>query len=157
MDKHRNFMREAVRLALQNTDMNNGGPFGAIIVKDGRIIATGVNTVTADRDPTAHAEINAIREACRVLGTHQLTDCDVYASCEPCPMCLSALYWARPRKLYFGATRKEAAAAGFDDDKIYRELVKDHLSRELPSVQLEIPEAHEVFDRWHGNKHKIEY
>ena len=150
-------MQEAIRLALQNTDTNNGGPFGAIVVKDGKIIATGVNTVTTDGDPTAHAEINAIRQACRVLGTHQLTGCTVYSSCEPCPMCLSALYWARPAKLYFGATRKDAARAGFDDEKIYTELVKDHLSRELPSEQLDIPEAREVFSRWTDNQHKIEY
>ncbi len=150
-------MMEAVRLALQNTDTNNGGPFGAIVVKDGKVIATGVNTVTTDNDPTAHAEINAIRSACGVLKTHQLTGCVIYSSCEPCPMCLSAIYWARPEKLYFGATRMDAAKAGFDDEKIYGELAKDHRIRELPTEQVDIPEARSVFERWQNNQHKIDY
>src|SRR5210317_2320075 len=107
MNKHEKYMREAVNLALQNLNKQNGGPFGAIVVRDGEVIATGVNTVTTDNDPTAHAEINAIRKACSVLKTHQLDDCVLYSSCEPCPMCLSAIYWARPKKIYFGATRQD--------------------------------------------------
>lgn len=150
-------MREAVNLALQNLNKQNGGPFGAIVVRDGEVIATGVNTVTTDNDPTAHAEINAIRKACSVLKTHQLDDCVIYSSCEPCPMCLSAIYWARPKKIYFGATRQDAAAAGFDDAKIYDEMEKHHLLREMPSQIVSIPEAKEVFVRWVNSKHKIEY
>ena len=157
MSKHEAFIREAVELALENLNGNNGGPFGALVVKNGKVIARGVNTVTTDHDPTAHAEINAIRKACKTLKTHQLEDCDIYSSCEPCPMCLSAIYWARPRKLYFGATRKDAARAGFDDEKIYDELEKHHLSRELPSEFIDVPEAREVFINWLNNEHKIDY
>lgn len=147
----------AVALALQNLDSNNGGPFGALIVKNGRIIATGVNTVTADHDPTAHAEINAIREACRALNTHRLDDCEIYSSCEPCPMCLSAIYWARPKKLWFGATREDAAQAGFDDSRIYREIEKHFIARDLPTEQVNIPETKDVFTAWLNNENKIEY
>ena len=157
MKKHEQFIRKAVELALQNLNGNNGGPFGALVVKNGKVIATGVNTVTTDHDPTAHAEINAIRKACAVLKTHQLEDCDIYSSCEPCPMCLSAIYWARPRKLYFGATRRDAAMAGFDDAKIYDELEKHHLSRELPSQFIDVPEAKQVLIQWLNNEHKIDY
>lgn len=155
--KHIKYMREAVKLAMENLDKKNGGPFGAIVVKNGKVIARGVNTVTTDHDPTAHAEINAIRKACQSLKTHQLDDCDVYSSCEPCPMCLSALYWARPRKVFFGATRMDAAEAGFDDAKIYEELEKLHFMRELPTEQVGIPEAKDVFNEWKNNEHKIEY
>lgn len=157
MNKHVNYMQEAVKLALQNLDKKNGGPFGAIVVKDGKIIATGVNSVTTDNDPTAHAEINAIREACRVLETHRLDGCEIYSSCEPCPMCLSAIYWARPKKLYFGATREDAAQAGFDDSKIYREIEKHFIARDLPTEQLNIPGVRDVFTIWLDSEHKIEY
>lgn len=157
MNKHVNFMQEAVRLALQNLNKNNGGPFGAIVVRDGKIIASGVNSVTSDNDPTAHAEINAIREACRVLKTYKLDDCEIYSSCEPCPMCLSAIYWARPRKLYFGATREDAAKAGFDDSKIYKEIEKHYIARDLPTEQVNIPGMRDVFSIWLDNEHKIEY
>lgn len=150
-------MQEAVRLALQNLNKNNGGPFGAIVVRDGKIIASGVNSVTSDNDPTAHAEINAIREACRVLKTYKLDDCEIYSSCEPCPMCLSAIYWARPRKLYFGATREDAAKAGFDDSKIYKEIEKHYIARDLPTEQVNIPGMRDVFSIWLDNEHKIEY
>ena len=156
-NEHIQYMREAVMLAIKNLNKKNGGPFGAIVVKDGKVIARGVNSVTTDHDPTAHAEINAIRTACRKLKSHQLEGCDVYSSCEPCPMCLSALYWARPRKVYFGASRKDAENAGFDDAKIYEEMEKHHFFRELPNEQINIPEAAEVFVKWKNSEHKIEY
>jgi len=157
MNKNERYMLEAVKLARKNLDKKNGGPFGAIVVKNGEIIASGVNTVTSDHDPTAHAEMNAIREACSILKTHQLQDCEIYSSCEPCPMCLSALYWARPKKIYFGATRQDAAKAGFDDSKIYKEIEKQHVDRELPNEQVIIPEIREVFNQWINSEHKIEY
>src|ERR1700732_1246608 len=115
------FMKQAIELAVENV-RREGGPFAALVVKDGVVIATGANQVTRASDPTAHAEIVAIREACRVLGHFQLSGCDVYSSCEPCPMCLGALYWARPARIFFAATKDDAAAAGFDDSLIYREI-----------------------------------
>lgn len=156
-DEHIQYMREAVMLAMENLNKKNGGPFGAIVVKDGKVIARGVNTVTTDHDPTAHAEINAIRAACRELTNHQLEGCDIYSSCEPCPMCLSALYWARPRKIFYGASREDAAKAGFDDSKIYEEIEKHHFLRELPNEQISIPEAGEVFSKWKNSENKIKY
>ena len=151
------FVREAVELAIQNLNKRNGGPFGAVVVKDGVVIARGVNTVTTGHDPTAHAEISAIREACRVLESHQLTDCEIYCSCEPCPMCLGAIYWARPKKVYYGASRQDAARAGFDDEHIYEEMGKPFHLRRLPSEQISIPESQEVFRRWIESDHKIRY
>ena len=114
------FMQEAINLAKQNLKLKNGGPFGAVVVRNGRIIGKGVNTVTSQNDPTAHAEINAIREACENLNSFQLTGCEIFSSCEPCPMCLGAIYWARPKKVWFSATRHDAAEAGFDDSEIYK-------------------------------------
>ena len=128
------FLKQAIELAVANV-RRNGGPFGAVVVRAGVAIATGCNLVTSTNDPTAHAEIVAIREACRVLGTFQLGGCDVYSSCEPCPMCLGALYWARPSRIFFAATQQEAAAAGFDDSLIYREM-------QLPAGQRAIPTIH---------------
>src|SRR5204862_2744851 len=115
------FMAEAIRLSIENV-RNGGGPFAAVVVKDGEIIARGVNRVTATNDPTAHAEVVAIREACKALGTFQLTGCEIYTSCEPCPMCLAAIYWSRPAKVYFANTKDDAAAVGFDDSLIYDEI-----------------------------------
>lgn len=157
MNTHEKFMLEAVNLAKENLDKVNGGPFGAVVVKDGRIIARGVNTVTTHNDPTAHAEVNAIREACKMLGSYQLDECVIYSSCEPCPMCLGAIYWARPKKLYYGASRQDAAGAGFDDAAIYEELVKPPAGRKLPTQKLEIQQALDVFRDWNNTEHKTEY
>ena len=141
-------MEEALNLARENLKLKNGGPFGAVVVKDGRIIGRGMNSVTAGNDPTAHAEINAIREACQNLQSFQLDDCEIYSSCEPCPMCLGAIYWARPKKLYFAASRKDAATAGFEDEMIYNELELPVSSRSLPTEQIFSDEAGEIFKAW---------
>src|SRR5581483_864719 len=134
------FLEQAIDLAVENV-RRGGGPFAALVVKDGIVIATGVNQVTRANDPTAHAEIVAIREACRVLGDFQLTGCDLYSSCEPCPMCLGAIYWARPARLYFAATHEDAAAAGFDDAFIYEQLAVPRAERSIPMVRVEMEDA----------------
>ncbi len=150
-------MREAIRLATENVSSGLGGPFGAVIVKDGQIIATGVNKVTSSNDPTAHAEVVAIREACHKLQSFQLAGCEVYTSCEPCPMCLGALYWARPDVIYFGAGRQDAAEINFDDQFIYDELNLELSSRSLPAVQLLREEALAPFALWSKSTMKIPY
>lgn len=150
-------MQEAIDLAKQNLKLKNGGPFGAVVVKDGKIIGRGVNSVTSQNDPTAHAEVNAIREACAVINSFQLDDCEIYSSCEPCPMCLGAIYWARPKKFYYAATREDAAKAGFDDSEIYREIQLPIQSRKIPSEQLMESEANQVFQTWIELEHKTEY
>ncbi len=150
-------MREAIRLANENVSAGLGGPFGAVIVKDGQIIATGVNKVTSSNDPTAHAEVVAIREACHKLQSFQLAGCEVYTSCEPCPMCLGALYWARPDVIYFGAGRQDAAEINFDDQFIYDELNLELSSRSLPAVQLLREEALAPFALWSKSTMKIPY
>lgn len=150
-------MLKAIQLAERNLQQGNGGPFGAVVVKEGKIIGKGINSVTSTLDPTAHAEINAIRDACRNLGDFQLEDCEIYSSCEPCPMCLGAIYWARPKKLYFAASRRDAEQAGFDDTKIYEELCMDHNEREIPNEQLLREEARKVFETWNKLENKIEY
>jgi len=155
-DKYK-FMQEAINLAKENLKLKNGGPFGAVVVKDGKIIGRGVNSVTTQNDPTAHAEVNAIREACNYLNNFQLEDCEIYSSCEPCPMCLGAIYWARPKKLYFAASRYEAEKAGFDDSKIYKEMELPIGSRELPSEQIMESEADKVFNVWINLEDKKEY
>ncbi len=152
-----NFMQEAIQLSVQNVVEKKGGPFGAVVVKDGKIIARGTNQVTATNDPTAHAEVVAIREACRVLGDFQLKGCEIYASCEPCPMCLGAIYWARPDKLFFANTKKDAAAIGFDDDFIYRELALPLENRRLFTIQLMRDQAVEAFNKWQESPLKIQY
>ena len=151
------FMREAIRLAEENVRSGKGGPFGAVVVKDGKIIARGTNLVTDSCDPTAHAEVVAIRRACEALGTFQLTDCEVYSSCEPCPMCLGAIYWARPAKVYFGAGHADAAKAGFDDSYIYEELAQPIEVRSLPMEQLLAEEAWAPFKAWGEQEGKVEY
>ena len=151
------FMQAALSLARENLKLKNGGPFGAVVVKDGKIIGRGMNTVTSENDPTAHAEVNAIREACENLQSFQLTGCDIYSSCEPCPMCLGAIYWARPRRLYFAASRDDAAKAGFDDAEIYRELELPVENRKLPTEQFLQPEAVKLFKAWSKIESKIEY
>lgn len=150
-------MREAIRLSEENVRSGKGGPFGVAIVKDGRIIATGVNTVTSTNDPTAHAEVNAIREACRVLGTFQLDGCDIYSSCEPCPMCLGAIYWARPARLFFANSREDAARILFDDAFIYEELVKSVDMRSLPTYRILSEEAARAFEMWEQSPDRKSY
>jgi tRNA(Arg) A34 adenosine deaminase TadA len=134
-----------------------GGPFGCVIVKDGQIVGKGHNQVTLNNDPTAHAEVVAIRDACTKLGTYQLTGCDVYCSCEPCPMCLGALYWARPQQIFFASSRDDAAAAGFDDAHIYREFSEDLQSRKLHIEHIPMEEAEEIFRIWINNEKKTHY
>jgi len=150
-------MQEAIELSVNNVKTGKGGPFGAVVVKDGKIIARAANSVTSTNDPTAHAEVNAIREACKILNTHQLTGCEIYTSCEPCPMCLGAIYWARPDKVYYANTKKDAAAINFDDDFIYQEIAKPLDKREMKFVQLSREEALIAFDEWKKKTDKIEY
>ena len=157
MEDTKKFMQEAIRLSIENVKSGNGGPFGCVIVKDGQIIAKGANSVTTNTDPTAHAEVQAIREACKTLGTFQLDECELYTSCEPCPMCLGAIYWARPTKVYYANTKKDAAAINFDDDFIYKELDLTMDNRKLPFTQLMRDEALEAFQMWENSTKKIDY
>lgn len=150
-------MLRAIELAQAGIDSNSGGPFGAVIVKDGEIIGEGCNRVTSENDPTAHAEIVAIRDACRRLGTFQLDGAAIYTSCEPCPMCLAAIYWARPEKVFFAGTRVDAADAGFDDEMIYEEISKDLGERRMPIVNMLREKALELFENWKGKADKTEY
>jgi tRNA(Arg) A34 adenosine deaminase TadA len=151
------FMNEALKLARENLESRNGGPFGCVIVKDGEIIATGYNEVLTNNDPTCHAEIVAIRKACKKLNSYQLKGCEIYSSCEPCPMCMGAIYWARPDKLYYSATREDAEEAGFDDHHIYRELEKGHSERKIQGIQLNREEGVAIFRRWKELDLKINY
>lgn len=151
------FMQEVIREAKENVRAGLGGPFAAVVVKDGRVIAAGHNTVTSTNDPTAHAEVNAIREACSALGTFQLAGCEIYTSCEPCPMCMGAIYWARPDRVYYAATASDAAAAGFDDSFIYEELKLAPTQRRIPLEQL-MPEAGlEPFREWTQKDNRVRY
>lgn len=149
-------MARAIEMAVESVG-SGGGPFAALVVKDGEILATGTNRVTASLDPTAHAEIVAIREACRVLGDFQLTGCEIYTTCEPCPMCLAAIYWARPARVYFAATHADAAAAGFDDSMIYSELTKPLRDRRIPMLALLEREARQPFQAWKAKTDKRAY
>ncbi|MBS1641362.1 MAG: nucleoside deaminase [Bacteroidetes bacterium] len=151
------FMQEAIRLSVENVTQGKGGPFGAVVVKDGKIIARGANSVTTLNDPTAHAEVVAIREACKVLGSFQLVGCEIYTSCEPCPMCLGAVYWARPDKLYYANTKQDAATIDFDDNFIYEEIAKPINQRKLFTQQLMRNEALQAFKKWGESNIKIEY
>ena len=150
-------IRRALSLAEDTASSGNGGPFGAVIVKDGKVVAEGSNTVTVDNDPTAHAEVNAIRRACAVLGTFDLSGCELYTSCEPCPMCLAACYWAHISRVYYAAGRDDAAAAGFDDDMIYVEVAKPFDERKLPFIQLLPEEGLRPFLLWRSNPDKVRY
>lgn len=150
-------MREAIRLSVENVTERGGGPFGCVVVKDGQIIARGFNQVTATLDPTAHAEVDAIRKACAALGTFQLDGCDLYTSCEPCPMCLGAIYWARPARVFYGNTKADAAAIGFDDQFIYQELDKPLPARAIPMTPLLRAEAQAGFLAWTALEEKTEY
>lgn len=151
------FLREAIRLSQDRMEASEGGPFGAVIVKNGEMVGRGWNRVTSANDPTAHAEVEAIRNACSTLGTFSLTGCEIYASCEPCPMCLSAIYWARLDALYFAASRDDAADAGFDDALLYEEVSKPWNSRTLKSGQYLHEDAQAVFIRWKNNPDRIDY
>ena len=157
MENKEEFMREAIRLSIEKMNAGHGGPFGAVVVRNGQIIARGFNNVTSSNDPTAHAEVDAIRKACAALGTHQLTDCELYTSCEPCPMCLGAIYWARPRKVYFGNTKHDAAQAGFDDRFIYEELAIPLQQRAIPMEQLLRSEALTAFQEWQKKEDRMDY
>ena len=150
-------MRAAIRLSLAKMRENCGGPFGAVVVQNGKIVGRGWNRVTSTNDPTAHAEVSAIRAACKKLKTFQLDDCELYTNCEPCPMCLAAIYWARLEKIYYANTRKDAARIQFDDDFIYREVAKPVARREIPMQQLLRPEALKVFAEWKNKPDKIRY
>ena len=151
------FMHEAIRLSISNIKAGRGGPFGAVVMKDGQIIARGFNQVTSTHDPTCHAEVDAIRKACTALGTFQLDGCDLYTSCEPCPMCLGAIYWARPARVFYGNTKADAAAIGFDDQFIYEELSRPMSVRKLLMTQLLRDEALAGFQAWTELDGKTEY
>lgn len=150
-------MDRAIELAKTGMQNNQGGPFGCVVVKNGSIIAEGNNRVTSDNDPTAHAEIIAIRNACKTLDDFQLSECEIYTSCEPCPMCLGAIYWARPKRVYYAARREDAADAGFDDDFIYRELDLSPEERSIPMIQTEQKNAVELFEEWKQKDDKTDY
>jgi guanine deaminase len=151
------FLDRAIALARQNVATRSGGPFGAVVVRDGEILAEGVNQVVATHDPTAHAEIVAIRAACRKLGAFDLTGCEIYTSCEPCPMCLAAIYWARAARIIYAASRADAAAAGFDDDFLYQELQTPLENRRIPLLQVDRDQALAVFQSWREDHAKIPY
>jgi guanine deaminase len=151
------FMRRAIALGIENVRSGKGGPFGAVVVKDGRVVAEGANRVTTTNDPTAHAEIVVIREACRVLGEFQLGGCDLYTTCEPCPMCLGAIYWARPARVFYACVAADAAAVGFDDAFIYDELKRLLPERRVPMQQLLREESLMIFSLWSSRENKTPY
>lgn len=157
MTREEKFMMEAIALSQKGMDNNEGGPFGCIIVKDDEIVGRGNNKVSSTNDPTAHAEVTAIRDACKNLGTFQLTDCEVYTSCEPCPMCLGAIYWARPKVVYYANNRQDAADIGFDDSMIYDEMNASLEERKIPIISLGRQEALKVFHQWHHKDDKTHY
>jgi tRNA(Arg) A34 adenosine deaminase TadA len=150
-------MKQAIALAVENVTSHAGGPFGAVVVREGKVIATGVNLVTSTNDPTAHAEVVAIRAACKALGDFQLHGCEVYTSCEPCPMCLAAIYWSRCDAIYYGCSAADAAAAGFDDSFLYTEVSRTIEQRRIPTKRLLGDEAMETFNTWRAQTDKIEY
>ena len=151
------FMSRAIQLSIENIRSGSGGPFGAVVVKGNNIVAEGTNQVTSTNDPTAHAEVLAIRGACQKLGGLDLQGCEVYTSCEPCPMCLGAIYWARPAHVYFANLAADAARVGFDDAFIYREIAQPHARREIPMIQMMREEALAAFRAWEAKPNKIEY
>lgn len=157
MTREEGFMREAILLSQNAIDKNEGGPFGCVIVKGDEIVGRGNNKVISDNDPTAHAEVVAIRDACRNLGTFQLDDCEIYTSCEPCPMCLGALYWARPKVIYYANSRNDAANAGFDDSMIYDEISCAIDNRKIAMKEISREEANKVFENWINKQDKIKY
>lgn len=151
------YLLKAIALSGKNLKSQNGGPFGAVIVKSGKIISTGINKVTSENDPTAHAEIEAIRKACRKLKNFYLEDCEIYTSCEPCPMCLSAIYWARISRIYYANSRKDAAGIGFQDNFLYKEILLKPENRKIPVKQFLRSEAIKIFREWNKRKNKIPY
>jgi len=150
-------MMRAIQLAIENVRSGQGGPFGALVVKENAIVAGGANRVTSTNDPTAHAEVVAIREACAKLGSFELKGCELYTSCEPCPMCLGAMYWAHVSRVYFGALAKDASEAGFDDSTIYQQFALEHSKRSIPMVQMMRQEALAAFRAWADQPNKIRY
>jgi guanine deaminase len=150
-------MRRALALAVANVEAGKGGPFAALVVKDGRIVSEGTSLVTSTNDPTAHAEIVAIRKACAELGAFQLEGCDIFTTCEPCPMCLGAIYWARPRRVFYAATQRDAAEAGFDDAFIYEEVARPLGDRQIPMCQLDDDARTMPFEAWRNFEGRIEY
>lgn len=157
MCTHHKFMSDAIEQSRTGMKNNEGGPFGAVIIKDGKIVGTGNNQVTSSNDPTAHAEVTAIRDACKNLNSFQLDGCILYTSCEPCPMCLGAIYWARPDKVFYANTREDAANIGFDDDFIYTEINVEMSERKIPFEQISRDEALKVFNEWTQKSDKTEY
>jgi guanine deaminase len=151
------FMARAIQLAIDNVRSGRGGPFGAVVAKNGNIIAEGANQVTSTNDPTAHAEVLAIRAACLKLGVFDLEDCEIFTSCEPCPMCLGAIYWARLSRIYFASDAADASKAGFDDSLIYREISQPHAQRKVPMIQTMRDESLAAFRAWQEKPNKIEY
>jgi guanine deaminase len=151
------FMQRAIDLSMKNVRSSEGGPFAAVIVRAGSIVAEGANRVTSTLDPTAHAEIVAIRAACQALGHFQLTDCELYTTCEPCPMCMGAIYWARLRKIYYASTRNDAAQIGFDDSFIYDQIALDPASRKIEMIQIMREQALQAFREWETSQTKIRY
>lgn len=157
MTREQKFMQEAILLSRKSLETNEGGPFGCVIVKGEEIVGRGYNQVTGTNDPTAHAEVVAIREACKNLNTFQLDGCEIYTSCEPCPMCLGAIYWARPSVIYYANTKKDAMEAGFDDSLIYEEINLPMKERKIPIINLERVEAGKVFKEWLEKYDKTNY
>jgi tRNA(Arg) A34 adenosine deaminase TadA len=157
MTREEKFMQEAIHLSQVGMEKNEGGPFGCIVVKGGEIIGRGNNKVLCNNDPTAHAEIMAIRDACKNIGTFQLDDCEIYTSCEPCPMCLGAIYWARPKIIYYANTREDAASIDFDDSLIYEEMKMDIADRRIEMVSLSREKAREIFKMWSAKPDKNGY
>jgi tRNA(Arg) A34 adenosine deaminase TadA len=156
-EREKKYIEIAIELATNNVTSGKGGPFGAVIVKNDEIIATAVNTVTSSNDPTAHAEVNAIREACKKLDSFQLDDCEIFSSCEPCPMCLGAIYWSRAKKLYFAASKDDAKEAGFDDSFIYNEMELPFNKRKLSTERLQTVDYKKPFKLWNATNNRIEY
>ncbi len=157
MTQHEKFLTMAINLAKKSAKEGLGGPFGAVIVKNGKVIAKAHNSVVPGNDPTAHAEVNAIREACKKLKNFELKDCIIYASAEPCPMCLGAIYWARPKALYYAADKKLAAKAGFDDSFIYKEFAQPKSKRKIKTIKIDLPTDNTPFEAWAENTEKTEY
>ena len=157
MTREEQFMMEAIALSKKAIENNEGGPFGCVIVKDNKIVGRGNNRVLFDNDPTSHAEVVAIRDACKNLGTFQLDDCEIYTSCEPCPMCLGAIYWARPKIVYYANTRNDAAAIGFDDSMIYDEMKIERDNRKIPLTNLCRKDAGKIFEHWFKKQDKTLY
>lgn len=155
--QHQSFMERAIHLAENGMEQGFGGPFGAVVVKDGKIIGEGYNTVLRTNDPTAHAEVLAIRDACKNLGTYELKDCTIYTSCEPCPMCLGAIYWARIEKVVYAAKKEDAAQISFDDDNFYGEMAKDMKDRNIDFEELMRNKALPLFEKWNNRPGKINY